>query len=66
MKTLVGGELKGLSQLTRETRQELFEEAIQEAIELGANAVLGMRLETNTIFEGTLDMVLSGTAVYMC
>ena len=33
------------------------------AMEMGANAITGIRLETNTIFDGTVDMVFYGTAV---
>ena len=34
-------------------------------ISMGANAITGLRMETNTIFEGTVDMVLYGTAVHV-
>lgn len=62
-KSMVGGEIKSMSKLTRDTRNELIEEACQQATQMGANAITGIRLETNTIFDGTLDMVLYGTAV---
>ena len=32
---------------------------------MGANAITGLRMETNTIFDGTVDMVLYGTAVHV-
>ena len=65
LKSLVGGELKGVSKLTRETREELIREATEKAKEMGANAITGLRIETNTIFEGSVDMVLYGTAVHV-
>ena len=40
-----------------------MEEASLQAREMGANAIVGISFQTNTIFEGTLDMVLYGTAV---
>merc|ERR1712038_171543 len=58
LKSIVGGELKGMSKLTRDARNELIAEAVEEAKTLGANAITGLRLETNTIFDGTIDMVL--------
>ena len=61
----MGGELKSLSKLTRETRNELLAEAEEIAIGMGANAITGLRLETNTLFDGALDMVLYGTAVHV-
>ncbi len=63
LKSIVGGELKGLTKLTRDTRNELIEGASEQALALGANAITGLRMETNTIFDGTVDMVLYGTAV---
>jgi len=64
LKSLVGGELKGLSKLTQSIREELLYEIKEKAVEVGANAVVGIRMETNTIFEGCLDLVVYGTAVY--
>merc|ERR1712037_304596 len=63
-KSLVGGEIKGLSKLTSDLRDELLWELKEKAVTVGANAVVGLRTETNTIFEGVLDMVVYGTAVY--
>jgi len=62
-KSMVGGEIKGMSKLTRDTRNELIQEASEQALQMGANAITGIRIETNTIFDGTLDMVFYGTAV---
>ena len=63
LKSMVGGELKGLSKLTKDTRNELMEEAIEKAQDLGANALCGVRFETNTVFDGALDVVMYGTAI---
>ena len=62
-KSMVGGEIKGMSKLTRDTRNELIQEASEQALRMGANAITGIRIETNPIFDGTLDMVFYGTAV---
>jgi len=63
-KSLVGGEIKGLSKLTSNIRDELLYELKEKAATLGANAIVGLRMETNSVFEGVLDMVCTGTAVY--
>ena len=63
-KSMVGGEIKSMSKLTRDLRNELIYEAMEKANQLGANAITGLRLETSTIFEGALDCVLYGTAVH--
>jgi len=63
-KSLVGGEIKGLSKLTADIREELLWELKEKAVQVGANAIIGLRMETNSIFEGVLDMVVYGTAVF--
>merc|ERR1711936_715469 len=63
-KSLVGGEIKGLSKLTSDIRDELLWEIKEKAANIGANAVVGLRMETNSVFEGVLDMVVVGTAVF--
>ena len=42
-KSMVGGEIKGLSKLTSDVRDELIQELKEKAAELGANAVIGVR-----------------------
>ena len=43
LKSLVGGEIKGLSKLTRDVREELIRELKETAAELGVNAIVGLR-----------------------
>ena len=64
LKSLVGGEIKGLSKLTADIREELLLELREKAVQAGANAIVGLRMETNSIVEGVVDMVVYGTAVY--
>ena len=56
--------IKGLSKLTSDIREELLLELREKAVQAGANAIVGLRMETNSLFEGVLDMVVYGTAVY--
>jgi len=42
LKSIVGGEIKGMSKLTRDARNELIAEAVEEAETLGANAITGL------------------------
>ena len=42
-KSLVGGEIKGLSKLTSDIREELLWELREKAVQAGANAIIGLR-----------------------
>ena len=42
-----------------------FSQYLNFYLGMGANAITGLRMETNTIFDGTVDMVLYGTAVHV-
>ncbi len=63
LKNLVGGELKGYTELLDEARQTALERMVAEAEAIGANAVLNVRLTTSTITDGAAEMLAYGTAV---
>ena len=46
LKELFGGEFKGLSKLTQDTGNELISEAKKQAIEMGANIITGLKIDT--------------------
>ena len=62
-KTLVGGEIKGYSQMMNDARQMATERLLKEADELGADAVLGFRLQTSAVMAGAAEIIAYGTAV---
>ena len=49
-KSLVGGEIKGLSKLTSDVRNELIWELKEKAANDGANAIVGLRYQENMNF----------------
>lgn len=63
LKTLVGGEIKGYSELMMEARGIALERMRAEAEKLGANAIVGMRYQTAEIMGGTAEVMAYGTAV---
>lgn len=65
LKNIVGGELKGYTELLREARQEATERMIQQAQGVGANAVLNVRFATSSITQGAAEMLAYGTAVVL-
>ncbi|MDN5760073.1 MAG: YbjQ family protein [Tomitella sp.] len=64
-KSLVGGELQGITKLLHEARQEALSRLAEEAQKRGANAVVAFRFET-TEYQGTgIEVCAYGTAVVM-
>lgn len=63
VKSVVGGEIKSYTQLTDEARQTAEDRMVQQAVELGADGILGMRFGTVSIQAGTVEMLAYGTAV---
>jgi uncharacterized protein YbjQ (UPF0145 family) len=63
LKSLVGGELKGITTLLQESREEALARLATEAESKGANAVVAFRFET-TEYAGTgIEVCAYGTAV---
>ena len=63
LKNLVGGELKGYTELLQEARQEAMERLDQQATAVGANAVLNVRFTTSSVAQGAAELLAYGTAV---
>ncbi len=63
LKNLVGGELKGYTELLHEAREEALERMRQQAQSLGANAVVNVRFSTSSIAQGAAELFAYGTAV---
>jgi uncharacterized protein YbjQ (UPF0145 family) len=63
LKNIVGGELKGYTELLEESRQEAMNRMIQKAQSLGANAIVGIRFSTSNIAQGASELFVYGTAV---
>ena len=63
LKNLVGGELKGYTELLNEARQEATSRMVEEARGLGANAVVNVRFATSSVAQGAAEIFAYGTAV---
>ena len=63
LKNLVGGELKGYTELLNESRSEALRRMAEQAEAMGANAVLNVRFGTSTITAGASELLSYGTAV---
>ena len=62
-KNLVGGELKGYTELLTESRREAVARMLAQAEQLGANAVVNVRFSTSAVTAGAAELYAYGTAV---
>ena len=62
-KNIVGGELKGYTELLQESRNQALERMCRQAEELGANAVINVRIATSSVAAGAAEILAYGTAV---
>jgi len=63
LKNIVGGELKGYTELLQEARQEATDRMVRQAQSMGANAVVNVRFSTSSIAQGAAELFAYGTAV---
>jgi len=63
LKNIVGGELKGYTELLQESRNQATERMIKQAEELGANAIVNIRYATSSVAQGASELYVYGTAV---
>lgn len=63
LKNLVGGELRSYTKLLEESREQAIQRMIQQAEQLGANAIVNVRFATSNIAQGASELYVYGTAV---
>ena len=63
MKTLVGGEITGYTELLTEARQIATKRMVDEAVEMGADAVVNIRYGSSSLMQSAAEVIVYGTAV---
>ena len=63
LKSLVGGELKGMTKMLAEGREHATERVVEEAESKGANAILAFRFDTSELGTTWTEICAYGTAV---
>lgn len=66
-KTIVGGELKGYTEMLEEARKQATDRVIQQAYALGADAVIGIHYSSSAVIARCLRNTLlwHGSKVYL-
>ena len=63
LKNIIGGELKGYTELLEDARGQAKDRMIEQAKEMGANAIVNVRFNTSSIAQGASELYIYGTAV---
>jgi uncharacterized protein YbjQ (UPF0145 family) len=62
-KSIIGGEVKTYTEMTKNSREEAYNRMVNEALDLKANAIIGVRFTTSMVMAGASEMLAYGTAV---
>ena len=63
MKTIVGGEIVGYTEMIMSARQVATKRMVDEATNLGADAIIGVRYGSSQVMNGAAEIIAYGTAV---
>lgn len=63
LKSLIGGELQGMTKMLAEGRQQAIERLVEEAEAKGANAIVAMRFDSSEFMDSATEICAYGTAV---
>ena len=63
MKTLVGGEIEGYTDMLNTARQIAVKRMVEEAEQMGADAIVNMRYGSSSVMQGAAEVIAYGTAV---
>ena len=63
LKSIMGGELKGMTKALADSREQVIQRMVEEAEAKGANAVVAMRFDTSEMGSNWTEICAYGTAV---
>ena len=63
LRNLVGGEITDYTKMLAESREQAIDRMVEQAKEMGANAVVGIRFTTSSVMQGAAELLVYGTAV---
>ena len=62
-KNIVGGEIQEYTKLMAESREQAIDRMVQDAEQIGANAIISVSTTTSVISQGAAELLVIGTAV---
>jgi len=62
-KSIIGGELKGMTKALVDSRQQVIDRMVEEAEAKGANAIVAMRFDTSEMGDTWTEICAYGTAI---
>jgi uncharacterized protein YbjQ (UPF0145 family) len=65
LRNMVGGEVSEYTKMMAEAREQALDRMVEEAEELGADAIIGTRFATSMLMQGAAELLAYGTAVVL-
>lgn len=63
LKSMVGGELKSYTEMMNTAREQATQRMVDQAVKMGADAIIGVRFTTNSIMAQAAEVLVFGTAI---
>lgn len=63
LRTIVGGEISEYTEMMDEARQKAIARMVDDARSKGANAIIGMKLQSSAVMQNASEIIAYGTAV---
>lgn len=63
LKSIVGGQIGAYTEMCEQTRDQAYHEMVQHAVDLGANAIVGIRYDASEVVTRSTEVLCYGTAV---
>jgi uncharacterized protein YbjQ (UPF0145 family) len=63
LRNIVGGEVHEYARLLAGAREQATDRMVEDARQMGADAVVGVRMQTSSISSGNSEILVYGTAV---
>ena len=63
LKSIIGGELHSYTEMMEKARNQATQRMVDQAVRMGADAIIGVRYTTNSIMQQAAEVLVFGTAI---